>query len=263
MSNAVAAAVERFLAATNPHVSIDPCLVSLLAEHSQPLRVARGDVICAGGGFRRGCFWLDSGRIKLVLLGHDGDERVLDLLVPGSSFGEAALWYDRADQLCAQALTRCDLVLLGREGICLALEQYPCFAGAMVRRIALQYLRLLEDLELSCMLSAGERVERYLLKHARRSQRLDNQGEVRLPASKSLVASSLNLSPETFSRELCQLSKRRLITIDRRVIHLHDLAELGRRVSHRSRHLRAPQHRDSAPASADHHVVAGAPEAVA
>ena len=94
-------------------------------------------------------------------------------------------------------------------------------------RMCAQSARLLEDLEGCCLLSAGERVERYLIRNVRRCERFVNKGQVQLPACKSLVASSLNLSAETFSRELHRLAAERLVTIDRRTIHVHDIEALG------------------------------------
>jgi CRP-like cAMP-binding protein len=96
-------------------------------------------------------------------------------------------------------------------------------------RICAQSARLLEDLEGCCLLSAGERVERYLFQNVRRCERFLNKGQVQLPACKALVASSLNLSAETFSRELHRLAAERLVTIDRRTIHLHDIGALEHR----------------------------------
>ncbi len=51
--------------------------------------------------------------------------------------------------------------------------------------------------------------------------------EVRLPAGKAIIASSLNLTPETFSRELHQLAGRGLIDVKKKTIRVHNLAALG------------------------------------
>lgn len=229
MTGSVPEAVRRYISGLDPQLAGEGGLVSLLAAGSQVVRTHRGDTVCAAGAERRGCFMLLTGKVKLALLAQDGAERVMDVIVPEATFGEAMLWSDRRDNLCAEALADSDLLFIGKVAIGNAFDRHPAFARALMRRVCAQSQRLLEDLEASCLLTAGERVERYLARNACRSQRIGGHGEVQLPASKSVVASSLNLSAETFSRELHRLAADALITIDRRTIHVHDIDALARR----------------------------------
>ena len=50
---------------------------------------------------------------------------------------------------------------------------------------------------------------------------------VSLPVSKSTIASRLSLTPEYFSRVLHELEAAKLITVQRRDIHIHDTAKLA------------------------------------
>ncbi len=50
--------------------------------------------------------------------------------------------------------------------------------------------------------------------------------EVVLPAGKAVVASRLNLTPETFSRELRNLSRDGVISVERCTVLVHDTANL-------------------------------------
>jgi CRP-like cAMP-binding protein len=229
MSGAVAAAVGRYLSSLHPGLDADATLVAAVGAGSQVLRVGRGETVCAAGAHRKGCYWLLVGKVKIALLGRDGGERVMDVVLPGRGFGETTLWADGLDNLCAEALVDCELLFIGCAAINGAIERSAAFARAFMERMCAQSARLLEDLEGCCLLSAGERVERYLVQNARRCERFLNKGQVQLPACKALVASSLNLSAETFSRELHRLAAERLVTIDRRTIHLHDIGALARR----------------------------------
>lgn len=228
MTGAVARAVGRYLSWLRPGLEADATLVAALAAGSQLLRVSRGESVCAAGAHRQGCYWLLAGKVKVALLGRDGGERVMDVVLPGAGFGETSLGGEGIDNLCAEALADSDLLFVGCAAINAAIERSAAFARALMQRMCTQNVRLLEDLEGCCLLSAGERVERYLLQNARRCERFLNKGQVQLPACKALVASSLNLSAETFSRELHRLAAERLVTIDRRTIHLHDIDALER-----------------------------------
>ncbi len=229
MSGAVSAAVHRYLAWLDAGLSQDATLVAALGAGSQLVRVGRGDTVCGSGAHRRGCYWLLGGKLKIALLGRDGGERVMDVILPGVGFGESTLWSETVDNLCIEALVDSELLFIGCAAIGGAVERSAAFARALMRRMCAQNARLLEDLEGCCLLSASDRVERYLVRNVRRCERFANQGQVQLPACKSVVASSLNLSAETFSRELHRLAGERLATIDRRTIHLHDIDALERR----------------------------------
>jgi|OpeIllAssembly_1097287.scaffolds.fasta_scaffold287084_1 CRP-like cAMP-binding protein len=229
MSAAVAGAVGRYLSWLHAGLEADATLVAALAAGSQALRVGRGESVCVAGSHRKGCYWLIGGKVKIALLGRDGGERVMDLVLPGGGFGETTVWADRLDNLCAEALVDSELLFIGCSAINAGIERSAAFARALMERMSAQGARLLEDLEGCCLLSAGERVERYLVQNVRRCERFLNKGQVQLPACKALVASSLNLSAETFSRELHRLAAERLVTIDRRTIHLHDIDALERR----------------------------------
>ena len=232
MSGAVSAAVHRYLAWLDDGLTEDAVLVAAIGAGSQVVRVGRGDTLFASGAQRGGCYWLLGGKLKIALLGREGGERVMDVVLPGAGFGESTLWSETVDNLCVEALVDSELLFVGCAAINGAIERSAGFARALMQRMCAQSARLLEDLEGCCLLSAGERVERYLVQNVERCERFANQGQVRLPACKSVVASSLNLSAETFSRELHRLAGERLVTIDRRTIHVHDIDALaGRRRS--------------------------------
>jgi len=229
MTGALEGAVRRYLSCLDPALVTEPNVAALLGSGSQLVHARRGETICAAGRRRTGCYWLVAGKVKLALLGGDGAERVMDVALPGASFGEVGLWVDATDSLCAEALADSDLLFIARSVIDEAFDRSAVFARALMRRVCAQGMRLLHDVEACSLMTAGERVERYLVEKAQPSARFGNHAEVQLPASKSVVASSLNLSPETFSRELHRLVSDRLVTIDRRTIHVHDIGALQRR----------------------------------
>ena len=80
--------------------------------------------------------------------------------------------------------------------------------------------QLITDLETCCLQSALQRTINYLLRGAEAGP--PPHVEVHLPAPKAVVASTLNISAETFSRELHRLKDQGLIEINRRTIYLRD-----------------------------------------
>ena len=84
--------------------------------------------------------------------------------------------------------------------------------------------RLVASMEAVCMLSSRERVIGFLLNELQHEER----GVIELPSTKAVVASTLNLTPETFSRILHALEKEEIIQIRGRriqVLEVHRLRE--------------------------------------
>jgi len=82
----------------------------------------------------------------------------------------------------------------------------------------------MRDLESCCLQNSLQRIAQYVYTLGYHCAHKGNH--IELPASKAVVASLLNLSPETFSRGLHQLVAARYISIERRKVQLHDLEAL-------------------------------------
>jgi CRP/FNR family transcriptional regulator, dissimilatory nitrate respiration regulator len=82
----------------------------------------------------------------------------------------------------------------------------------------------MRDLESCCLQNSLQRIAQYVYTLGYHCAHKGNH--IELPASKAVVASLLNLSPETFSRGLHQLVDAHHISIERRRIYLHNLEAL-------------------------------------
>lgn len=123
-----------------------------------------------------------------------------------------------------EAMSPVRLGYFPREVITDALISSPDFMVSMLRGMSAMMRELIHDLETCCLQSAMQRTVGYLL---RESEGCPAPGlEIRLPAPKAVVASTLNISAETFSRELHRLQEEGLIEIDRRIIRVRDRAAL-------------------------------------
>lgn len=197
-----------------------------IAGGSLQRTLARGQILCEKGCRTGGFFCVLSGRIKLSAVNADGGERVLDLILPGRIFGQAATVLDQPFPVLAQALCESQVLQVGRERIREAMERWPAVAMAMLESLAQDCFRLIHDLEACCLMSAGQRLADFLVKESVLGLRNGDRAQVVLPVSKAVVASSLNLTPETFSRELHELARQGLIEVDRRTVHIHSLSQL-------------------------------------
>ncbi len=197
-----------------------------LASHVKDLRVTKGEILFNKGDSPHGFYLLIEGRVVLAFPSEQGTERVLEVIKPGESFGEALMFLDKPYPIYAQATQ--DSLLLDVPGpIILDLLDKDCrLARKMLAGISMRLHELVTSLETCSMRSSTQRVACMLQHHA--PDKSLNQYEVELPAAKHTVASQLNLTPETFSRVLHVLSDAGLIEVSGRVIKVLDAEGLRR-----------------------------------
>jgi len=152
--------------------------------------------------------------------------RVIALLRPGESFGEASIALGRAPRLEVVALVESTVALLPREALLALLREDARLALRFARTLANQALSLVEALEASASRHGAQRLAAYLDSLARPGDPAA-PCSVKLPASKTVIASLLGMKKETLSRLLRELSARQLIRVSGREIGILDRARLA------------------------------------
>jgi CRP-like cAMP-binding protein len=194
--------------------------VTQIAEGGWVIEHGRGARVLSRGDHLDGLFTVFDGQLKLYMLSCGGNERVLRILQAGDSFGEAIMFNGIPSPVFVETLSAVQLAYFPRELIADALAAHPDFTTSMLRGMSVLMRELIGDLETCCLQSARQRTVAYLLREADASRQPFPR--VHLPAAKAVVASTLNISAETFSRELHYLQERGLIGIDKRRIELRD-----------------------------------------
>jgi CRP-like cAMP-binding protein len=190
-------------------------------------RVAAGAALFHRGDPCDGMYLIVLGRMKLALLAAAGAEKVIEILGPGQSFGEAVMFIDRPHNLHAEALADCLLLHIGKAVILETVDRDPAFARRMLNELSLRQCRLVADIEAYTLKNATNRVTGYLLAALEDHEPAPGQpADVLLAASKSVLASRLNITREHFSRILHELSQAGLIRVSGRNIHILDRAGL-------------------------------------
>lgn len=200
----------------------------LLAE-STYLEIGRGETLYTHGGNHQKMFCLLSGRIKIGLTASSGNERVVDIILPGQTFGESAFFWKHEVPVYAEAMTPSLLLVLDSETVFQSMRKWPEITLAFLELAHTRIQNLLEGMYACCLRNAEQRVNDYLMQNAEALRTDQMQAVVNLPANKSVVASSLNLSPETFSRQLHQLEKSGAVRVDRHSVHIFDLRDIRKR----------------------------------
>ena len=152
------------------------------------------------------------GRVKLFITSPQGNEKVIEIMQAGQSFGEAVMFLRRPYPLSAQLLEDSMVLHVSEKVISDAIEQDPAFARHLLAGLSLRLHTFVQDVERYSIENPLQRVAGYLLELTD-----DPQAEhftVTLPVNKNLIASRLSLAPETFSRVLHQLMDAGFLSVD-------------------------------------------------
>jgi CRP-like cAMP-binding protein len=192
-------------------------------------RVHAGTELFRRGDLCDGIHVVVLGRVKLALHAPAGAQKVIEIIGPGQSFGESVMFMGKPHVLYAEALADSLLLFIRKNALLEAVACSPQFARRMLDELSARLYRLVADIEGYTLKSATARVTAYLLAALADGASPGQTADVALTASKSVLASRLNITREHFSRILHELSQAGLIQVSGRNIHILDAAGLRQR----------------------------------
>jgi CRP-like cAMP-binding protein len=216
--------IDDFLAHLPIFRDIEKPALKQIARGTAVVDAPRGTVLFRRGDRCSGFHVIIFGQVKLAIYSPDGGEKVIEIMGPGQSFGEAVMFLDQPYAVAAETLADTKLVHVSRDAVHAELQRDPAFARRIIAGLSRRLHRLVGDLEAATLQSGTQRVIGYLM-----SQETSGSAGacvVNLHANKRVIASRLNLSQEHFSRILHDLSAARLIEVEGRGIRILDTARL-------------------------------------
>jgi CRP-like cAMP-binding protein len=196
---------------------ISPFELESLKREVVKLELDKGLTLFQKGNLADGCYILVYGLIKLAIPSSNGSDKIVELIRPGQSFGEAMMFLDEPYPFYAEALESSLLLRLPKNALLNLLEQSPTIAKQMMTGLSYRLLGFIRNLERHASHNAMQRVVDYLVQVSVSQE----SNDIRLELKKNVVASLLNLTPETFSRMLHHLSELGLIEVSASRIHIN------------------------------------------
>jgi CRP-like cAMP-binding protein len=221
--------VEENLAKLPMFRHVAPAHLHRLARHAQLRQFAKDTLLYERGDPATGCYALVYGLVKLSLRGPGGAEKVLRLVGAGESFAESVMFHQQPQPVTALVLADSQLVFLPAQALYDLLDHDRRFVRALLASLSQRIHMLIADIEAYSLSTGTQRIAAFL--HALADPQGPVPACVRLPANKTVIASRLGVTKETFSRLLHELSAQGLIEVRQREIELRDplrLAELAR-----------------------------------
>jgi CRP-like cAMP-binding protein len=205
---------------------ISPALIGAMAAQCWTIEAKRAQQLVSKGGRLPGIFAIGYGTVKLALRQGAAEPRVVRLAAAGETFGEATALLGRTAGFEAMAVTACRLVIVPSAAVFSLIDCEPRGSRQVVFTLARRNLELLEEIQSCSTQRSAQRLAVYLGSLVE-SSKGTGACTVRLPASKTLIASRLDMKKETLSRLLRMLVGQGLIKVAGADITLLDPALLA------------------------------------
>lgn len=197
-----------------------------LARVCRTRECEKGEVLFSEGEEAHGFYITVSGRVKIYKLSPEGKERILHIVQPGGTFAEAAIFGNGLYPAYAEPLERSTFLFFPKRQFLNLLHEHSQIAINMIGGLS-QFLRqFATQIEELTFKDVPARLARYLLELTG-----DESDRVRLPISKTQLASNLGTVSETLSRTFRKMADEGLLEVDGKTIEildrdrLEDLAE--------------------------------------
>jgi len=200
--------------------------IERIAQGTRMLHLARSEMLFHRGDSCEGFHLVVYGQVKLGITSPQGADKVVEVIGPGMSFGEAVMFLEKPYPVYAQTLADSLLLHVSKSVVFAEIERNPGFSRRLLGGLSRRLHGLVSDVEAYSLRSGAQRVIGYLLRDVQVSEDSAAGGEVTLPISKGVIASRLNLTPQHFSRILHELTAQGLIAVQGRTVRITDLARL-------------------------------------
>jgi CRP-like cAMP-binding protein len=196
--------------------------LSRVARNAVKKHLLQDEILFDQGDTADRFYYVLKGQIKLFRISPAGNEKIIEVVTPGSTFAEALMFLSRPHYpVGAQALIEAELISVDSKDFARMLRESVDTCFLMLADMSQRLRGLVREIDELSQYSAISRVAAYFLQVAPADAR-----EFELPVPKQVLASRISVKPETLSRIMKQLTNRGLISVNGNMIRILDLKEL-------------------------------------
>lgn len=221
-----------FLASSRLFGGLGSDALGRIVRNARKIHLGRGKPIYRSGEPCQNFYVVGYGVAALSVHAEPDREKILELRGAGECIGEENMLAEQPHAITASMLTDGMLVCVPRQAVLETLEHHPKLAQEIIADLSRRTLHLVRQIESKSNRSGTERVVGYLMQASGRTDPFVQ--DVNLSVPKCIVASLLDLTKESFSRVLRDLTERGLIEVQGRSIRLLDPSRLAQ-LCHRGR----------------------------
>lgn len=151
------------------------------------------------------------GLVKLFRCSYDGNEAVIHIFGRGENFAECAMFLNAVFPVSAEVVSPARLLRIDGAVIRRVIQEQPDIAFAMLASASRHLKQLVDQIEQMKVHTGPERVAEFLLGLA---PARTGTVTIDLPYEKILIANTLGMKPESFSRALAKLRNIGVTTVN-------------------------------------------------
>jgi CRP/FNR family transcriptional regulator, anaerobic regulatory protein len=198
-----------------------------VARAAHPTRLAQGELIYAAGAHAAQLMVVHTGSLKISRMGSDGREQLLRVLGPGDFFGESALLTGARPNHFATALKAGSMCVFRHADLDRLVRAHPSIGLKMLEAVSRRLAETENRLVSVISGDVSSRLADYLLSLP--AKPAGGGIAVELPMAKKDIASLLDTTPESLSRQLRRLGDSGVIVTDAtRRVRIDDVDALMR-----------------------------------
>ncbi|MEW6120693.1 MAG: Crp/Fnr family transcriptional regulator [Pseudomonadota bacterium] len=197
--------------------------LATVLRQAEARQLGPGDIVFRQGEHAMHFFLVTSGQVRLYRISPTGEEKVIELIRPGSLFAEAVSFMGGRYPVNASAVDQVRLVSFAFEDLNRALHDSPGLAFRMMGGMAVRIHGLVNEIDHLACGSAGQRLVYYLLDLLRDAP---DPRRIHLRVPKNVIASRVGVKPETLSRLLARMKESGILEVHDEWLTVHDEARL-------------------------------------
>ena len=205
----------------------------IILQNSGIISLKKNEVLFKCSDTANHFFLTRLGQISLFQTSLDGNEKIVNIVEAGQTFAETGIFTRRTyHSINARATCDSDIFYFSSEIFKKQLQTSNQSCLAMMTEMSHRLTMQTQEIVELSIHDAQYRLVNYLLDNSCQPDMSDCKLQVKLSVTKSLLASRLSITPETFSRILSRLKKQNLITIKDDIIILTDHESLVKQVAY-------------------------------
>jgi CRP/FNR family transcriptional regulator/CRP/FNR family cyclic AMP-dependent transcriptional regulator len=187
-----------------------------LAKNSRLREFHADQVICYQGDPGSTCHFVIQGKVRVFLVGEDGRELSVRILVPGEIFGEMALLEGLPRSANVEALENTQTLEIAHDVLLDCLRKSPVLALNLLQDLSARLRSSTVDAEELALLTVDERLTRQLHKLAEWSGVPVTDGvRIMVPMTQQELAALIGTSRESVNRALVRLRRQGKVRIEK------------------------------------------------
>jgi len=205
---------------------MDEAHLNRMAGKAHFIDLEKDQFVFHKGDSCKGIYITVQGNVKIFFLSAEGKEHVIRIVGPGQSFAEAVAFFNKPCPASVQALSVARVLFIPVDVLFRCIGEDSGCARSMLAGLSRRLHQLVSEMEALTLYSGAQRVIGYLLQNEPVRSCDKGRADVSLPVSKTIIASHLNLTPESLSRILHTLGGEGLIRVEGKMIHIPDVKKL-------------------------------------